>query len=301
MWTFSLSHRGVLLGLLASLIWSGHSTVSSLGISVGLQPMDFAALRVLGAGGLLLPYLWKRRTLVQRLGLARCVLLILCAGVPYSLFLTQALNYAPVSHNGVVCMGMVPLLALLIKWLWFKETPGRRSVQGMLILLAGLGLFALSVLTGTLGEVWKGDLLFLLCACLWALFGILTARWQVPALTATAICGVGSLPYLVPYVWWLEPARLAEVSASQWLLQLLYQGPIVAGVAIYAYSRCAASMGAERAALFSAIVPAGTAVVGLLVLAQPVAGLQWLGIGLLTLGIIWTLTGPPGIRRATAG
>lgn len=287
----SVAQQGVLLGLLASLVWSGHSSVSTLGLQVGLQPLDFAALRVVGAGVLLLPYLWRRRSIVQRLGWWRCGLLILCAGVPYSLFLTEALKYAPVSHNGVICMGLVPLFAILIKWALFSEKPASRAVQGMIILLFGLALFALGIFDGAPADVWKGDLLFLLCGCLWASFGILTARWQVPALTATAICAVGSLPYLLPYLlWWLAPARLEAVPVTQWLLQLLYQGPIVAGVAIYAYSRCAASLGAEKAALFSAMVPAGTAVVGWLVVAQPVGVLQWSGILLLTLGILRALS-----------
>lgn len=288
--SLSSAQRGVLLGLLATLIWAAHSSVSTLGIQVGLQPWDFAALRVVGAGVLLLPYLIKRWSVIERIGLGRCLLLVLCAGVPYSLFLTAALQYAPVSHNGVICLGLVPLCALLIKWGWLAEKPSSRAIQGGLILLAGLALFGASAFAGPLGEAWKGDLLFLLCANLWALFGVLTVRWQVPAMLATAICAVGSLPYLIPYVWWLDSARLVDVPWSQWLIQLVYQGPVVAGVAIYAYSRCAASLGAERAGLFTAMAPAGTAVLGIILLSQPVSTLQWIGILVLTLGIMRSLS-----------
>ncbi|MBY4677746.1 DMT family transporter [Marinobacterium arenosum] len=288
----SNGQRGVLFGLLAAMIWSGHSSVSTLGLAVGLQPLDLTALRVAGAGLLLLPYLWRRRLLLRRLGLGRALALLICAGVPYSLLLTAALQFAPVSHNGVLALGLVPLFALLIKWRWLAQRPTAGSLQGGLLMLAGLALFGASAFNGPLGDSWIGDLMFISCGLMWALFGVLTARWQVPALLAVAICSVGSLPYLLAYFWMLDSVRLASVSVSDWLLQLIYQGPLVAGVAIYCYSRAAACLGAERAALFTALSPAGTALLGSLLLAQPVNGLQWLGILVLSLGILRALSAP---------
>lgn len=297
MHTFFHSHdllRGLFYGLLAALIWSGHSTATTLGLEAGLSPTDITGLRVLVAGGLLWPYLLKRRKLVQRLGFWRCLLMICCVGVPYGFLNSAGLQFAPVSHAGVICLGLVPLASMVLaRWL-FGQALTLRALLSMAVMLGGLTIFATGIsgiATGTVNS-WFGDLLFLICACLWALFGICAARWQVPSLLAVAITSVGSMPFVG---FWLGfwPPNFSAIAFSDWVFQAFYQGILVAGVAIYAISRAGAALGAQKSALFSAIAPCGASLVGGWVLSQPVSAMQWLGITVVTVGMVLAMLSKP--------
>lgn len=297
MHTFFHSHdllRGLFYGLLAALIWSGHSTATTLGLEAGLSPTDITGLRVLVAGGLLWPYLLKRRKLVQRLGFWRCLLMICCVGVPYGFLNSVGLQFAPVSHAGVICLGLVPLASMVLARGVFGQRLTLRALLSMAVMLAGLMIFAAGISgmgTGAANS-WIGDLLFLVCACLWALFGICAARWQVPALLAVAITSVGSMPFVG---FWLGiwPPTFSVIALSDWVFQAFYQGVLVAGVAIYAISRAGAALGAQKSALFSALAPCGASLVGWWILNQSVSAMQWLGIIVVTVGMVLAMRSKP--------
>lgn len=297
MHTFFHSHdllRGLFYGLLAALIWSGHSTATTLGLEAGLSPTDITGLRVLVAGGLLWPYLLKRRKLVQRLGLWRCLLMICCVGVPYGFLNSAGLQFAPVSHAGVICLGLVPLASMVLARGIFGQQLSVRALLSMAVMLAGLTIFAAGISGIGRGAVnsWIGDLLFLICACLWALFGICAARWQVPSLLAVAITSVGSMPFVGVWLGFWPPS-FSAIALSDWLFQAFYQGVLVAGVAIYAISRAGAALGAQKSALFSALAPCGASLVGWMMLGQPVSMLQWTGIVVVTVGMLLAMLSQP--------
>jgi len=280
--------RGLFYGLLAALIWSGHSTATTLGLQAGLTPTDITGLRALVAGALLWPYLLKRWRLVQRLGFWRCLMMVCCVGVPFGLINSAALQFAPVSHAGVIALGLVPLFAMLLSRVIFLQALSKQAVLSVTLMLAGLALFGSGAFSQGGANSWIGDLLLLTCALLWAVFGVFTTRWQVPSLLAVAITSVGSLPFVVFWLW-LWPPQFFAISLGEWIFQAFYQGLLVAGVAIYAVSRAGAALGAQKAALFSALAPGGAAIAGWLVLQQPVSGSQWLGIVVVTLGMVMAL------------
>lgn len=289
----NLSHsqdllRGLFFGMLAALIWSGHSTATTLGLQAGLTPTDITGLRALVAGALLWPYLLKRWRLVRRLGVWRCLLMVGCVGVPFGLINSAGLQFAPVSHAGVIALGLVPLCAMLLSRVVFQQALNKQAMLSVGLMLVGLAVFGSGAFTQGGANSWIGDLLFLTCAMLWAVFGVFTTRWQVPSLLAVAITSVGSLPFVVFWLW-LWPPEFSNISLNQWIFQAFYQGGLVAGVAIYAVSRAGAALGAQKAALFSALAPGGAAIAGWLVLQQPVSAYQWIGIFVVTLGMVMAL------------
>ncbi|MDI3324253.1 DMT family transporter [Pontibacterium granulatum] len=280
--------RGLFYGLLAALIWSGHSTATTLGLQAGLTPTDITGLRALVAGALLWHYLLKRWRLVQRLGFWRCLMMVCCVGVPFGLINSAALQFAPVSHAGVIALGLVPLFAMLLSRVIFQQALSKQAVFSVALMLVGLALFGSGAFSQGGANSWIGDLLLLTCALLWAVFGVFTTRWQVPSLLAVAITSVGSLPFVLFWLW-LWPPQFFAISLGEWMFQAFYQGLLVAGVAIYAVSRAGAALGAQKAALFSALAPGGAAIAGWLVLQQPVSLFQWIGIVVVTLGMVMAL------------
>jgi len=282
---------GIGYGLLAALIWSGHTTASSLGLRAGLSPYDLVSLRILVGGLLLLPLLWRYADTFRRLGFLRLTVLCCAAGAPFSLINISGLQYAPVAHSGVLSLGLVPLFALLLNWLWLRRQPSGRAFIGLGVMLLGLALFASGAASQPLAEdFWLGELAFSASALLWATYAVCAARWQLPALPGVAITCIGSLPFL-PLLYWLS-SWPEGISSGQWLFQGFYQGGLVALVAVFAYGRSVLHLGPEKGALFSALAPGGAALAALLVLQQPVTLAQWLGIGIVSIGMVVALRAP---------
>ncbi len=287
----SASLAGIGYGLLAALIWSGHTTVSSLGIRAGLTPCDLVTLRIAVGSALLLPLLWRYRRALLELGPRRALVLTCCAGAPFSLINISGLKFAPVAHSGVLSLGLVPFFALLLSWLWQGRRPSLPAGGGVLLMFAGLLLFATGAAAQPLqADFWLGELAFVCSALLWAAYAVCAARWRVPALLGVAITCLGSLP-LLPGLLYLSPLP-ADIPAGQWGLQAFYQGGLVAVVAVFAYGRSVLFIGPEKAALFSALAPGGAALAALLLLAQPVTEAQWLGIAVVTAGMVLALSVP---------
>ncbi|MEH6651439.1 MAG: DMT family transporter [Motiliproteus sp.] len=288
--------QGVFFGLLAAAIWSGHSPMSALGIQAGLSPADLAALRILTASLLFLPYLLaRRRHLLGPLKFHQALLLACCAGAPYSLIQIAGLNFAPMSHAAAISLGAVPIFATLLGVLFLGSRLSRWRILAMVCLMAGIVLIIeANAATGDSAwdSVWIGDLCFSVAALLWALYAFLGHRWRVSPLLGVALTSLFSLPYLLVYGLLLQP-RITEVDSADLALQLFYQGGLIGVLAIYSYSRAVTLLGLEKGALFTALAPVGVMLNSLWLLNYQPSLIEWLGIGLVSLGMLAALLTPP--------
>ncbi|MFT5720316.1 MAG: drug/metabolite transporter (DMT)-like permease [Motiliproteus sp.] len=283
--------QGVLFGLLAAAIWSGHNPVSALGIRAGLAATDLAALRILVASLLFLPYLLaRRRNLLGSLTLPQALLLACCAGAPFSLIQIAGLHFAPMSHAAAISLGAVPLFATLLGLLFLGSRLTPRRLVAVASLLAGI-LLIVEAKTGRDSQAWLGDLCFAVAAFLWALYAFLGHRWRVPPLLGVALSSLLSLPYLLVYGLLLEP-RLNQIASQDLALQVFYQGGMIGVLAIYSYSRAISLLGLEKGVLFTAMAPIGVMLNGIWILGYHPNEQEWLGIMLVTCGILMTLLIP---------
>lgn len=283
--------QGIMFGCLAAAIWSGHSPVSALGIRAGLAATDLAALRILIASLLFLPYLLARRNnLLGPLTLPQAVLLASCAGAPFSLIQIAGLNFAPMSHAAAISLGAVPLFATLLGLLFLGSRLSPLRLVAVASLMAGILLIVADKATGG-ARAWLGDLCFAAAALLWALYAFLGHRWRVPPLLGVALTSLLSLPYLLIYGWLLEP-RISQVDGFDLALQALYQGGMIGVLAIYSYSRAVTLLGLEKGALFTALAPIGVMLNGIWILGYQPDTREWLGIMLVTFGILTALLIP---------
>ncbi len=109
----------------------------------------------------------------------------------------------------------------------------------------------------------------LVSAVMWAAYTIEARRAGVDALHATAIIMVISAALFIPIYLLLPGQRLWEASATEFWVQLIYQGPLTGIVALLVYTRAVAILGATRASSFTALLPLSA-----MLLAIPVVG-EW--------------------------
>jgi len=268
--TSGLALRGAGWALFAVAAWSGWFVVTRFGLTgteSGLTPGDLAALRFGISGLLLLPVLVGRFGRLPWSAWRDGVILAKGSGAPFALVVGTGLELAPAGHAAALTPGTMPLFAALLGWGLYGERLGR-------IRLLGFGLIGCGA--AALGGLGAGDELlahglFLIGALIWAVYTVRLRRSGLSGLEGAAlVCvysGLGFAPWHLALGGGAE--RLLAAPASEILLQGLYQGVLVGVVALLAYNRAIALLGATGAAAFTSLVPVLTTL-----LAVPLLG-EW--------------------------
>jgi drug/metabolite transporter (DMT)-like permease len=261
---------GLAFGTLCAVIWGVQAVVSRQSVLDGLTTGDVAVLRLLTSGLLLLPLALKNRPFpVGRLGWRRALVLTALAGTPYSLVLVGGVAFAPALHSAVLAAGLIPVISAGLAFFVLRERPSASKIIGLCLVVVGIGVFAREALALAPARegAWRGDLLFVLSAAMWSLFGLLARRWAIDAVATTVTICVLSLLTLPIWIGFF-PLRLATVAPSAIVLQALYQGVLVGVVSLFLYARTVALLGVMRASLFSSLLPGVTALAGFVLLGE---------------------------------
>ncbi|MGE7471190.1 DMT family transporter [Bosea sp. NPDC003192] len=286
---------GFACGILAAVIWGIQSVVSRQSVVDGLSAGDVTILRFLAAALVLLPFALKRLKPfpVGKLGWKRALILTAIVGPSYSLILVGGAHFAPALHSSVISPGLIPVATALLAVLVLGDRISPLRVIGLAIIVAGIVVFSFEAManTPTREGAWIGDLLFVLIAVLWSVFGLLARRWGADAVEVTMATCLLSVP-LLPLLALVQPVHLLQVPLPAIALQALYQGVLVGAVALFLYTEAVAILGAARAALFLPLVPVVTALSGAAFLGEQASTLEIAGMLLAVTGMLVALRAP---------
>ena len=280
--------RGMLYGLAAVLIWGGYLAMARAGVVGGITAGDFTLIRYGTAGLVMLPWLAVNQPLtLAGMGWGRALALTFTAGPLFILLGVGGYAFAPLAHGAVAQPAAVVVFTTLLAALLLKDRPSRTRLLGLGVVLAGIGVIAGPGLFSGTAMTPLGDAMFLAAGLLWAGFTILARRWGIKAIPATAAVSVLSALIVVPvYAATTGFSHLLSIPAAVLVPQILVQGVLSGVVAVICFTRAAEKLGAARAALFPALVPASAILMGI-----PLAG-EWpnlgqmLGLALVSLGLL---------------
>lgn len=286
---------GFACGILASVIWGVQAVVSRQSVTDGLSAGDVTILRFLAASLVLLPFALKRLKPfpVGKLGWTRALILTALVGPAYSLLLVGGAHFAPALHSSVITPGLIPVATALLAVFVLGDRISMLRVVGLAIIVAGVAVFSFEAManTPTREGAWIGDLLFVLIALLWSIFGLLARRWGADAVEVTMATCLLSLP-LLPLLALVQPVNLLSVPLPAIALQAFYQGVLVGAGALFLYTQSVAILGAGRAALFLPLVPVITALAGAILLGEQASALEIAGMALAVIGMVVALRAP---------
>ncbi len=286
---------GILCGLLTAIIWGVQSVVSRHAMLIDLTPADVTILRFVSAAAVLLPWALKhmRPFPVGSLGWPRAWAMALLIGPLYSLILVAGASFAPALHSSIISPGLIPVFTALLIFLVTGERAGRMRLIGLGIIVLGIAVFSRDALAmaPSRPDAWIGDLLFVLIAFMWSIFGLLARRWGVSSLEITAASCILAVPLLV-LVALVLPIHMERAPFAELLLQALYQGVLVGVVALYLYARSVATLGAAKATLFLPLVPVATATASALLLAETPSPAELVGMAIVVAGMLIAFRSP---------
>lgn len=275
------SRSGYAFAAATVLIWAGFVLLSRLAGKSALNGNDVVALRFGVAAAILLPAWWWRWRVP--LFTARMATLMVFGGMAYTLLAYWSFRFAPAAHGAVLLSGVLPFFVALVTWALLGQPPSARLRQALLCIGAGVACLALHSLGG-LRQSWPGDVMMLAASLCWAVYTVLVRRWGVaPAETTIGVTLLSALCFLPVYLL-LLPKGLPVTPWPTVLLQALYQGVLVAIVAMVLYMQALARLGPLRLGTVMATVPAIAGLGATLVLGEPFS--LWL-VG----GLVLTSTG----------
>lgn len=283
---------GIGFGLAAVAMWAGYLAFARAGILAGLKPQDFVLLRYATAGLVMLPWLLRNQPRsLGGIGWGRGLVLALLAGPLFIFVGVSGYVHAPLSHGAVIQPATITLGSLLAAVWLLGERGSVQKVLGAGILVGGLVLIA-SVGGVTGGpDAWRGDILFVGAGLLWVTFTLLLRHWGVGAVPATAAVSVISAAIVIPgFVAFETFERIAALTPLILTIQIVVQGVFSGVLAVLAYGASVQVLGASKAALFPALVPAAALIIGIPVTGEWPGLLEWAGCALVSGGLVVAMT-----------
>jgi drug/metabolite transporter (DMT)-like permease len=291
--------RAVAGAIVAVLLWAGYYLITRFGLARALTVEDLVAARYVVPGALLLPVAWRLGISsrgIGGLGWWKILCLTATGGLQFGWFVTVGLQFAPAAQATMFTSAGVPLFVVLLAWPFLRELPGIGQIFGVALIVAGDALVVSKGLVGGSAEL-KGQVMFVLAGFGWAIYTLLVRRWRVNGLLATTVISVGSGAVFLPYYVLFGASHLSGAPVVELVLQVLYMGALVGVGATLAYTAAVKVIGAQRAALTTALVPACATLLAIPLLGEVPSLAETVGVIAVTAGMPFALGWRPWRRR----
>jgi drug/metabolite transporter (DMT)-like permease len=178
------------------------------------------------------------------------------------------LQYAPANHAAALGPGVAPAWVVLLGFLLFSKRPSARMIVGAAFCATGVITLAASSASGADPSVLIGDAMFVAASALGSLYVLQMRSWGINAIQAAAVVTLYSALVVVPWHLWSASGALLQVRPLELLWQVLWQGVLIGCIALVALNHAIARLGPERSSALVALVPALSAVLGILFLRE---------------------------------
>jgi drug/metabolite transporter (DMT)-like permease len=277
---------GVGAGLLVVACWSGWVVATRFAVTTHLRPVDVAFLRYLVASALLAPVLLRHGLGLREVGLKRILLLAGGAGLPFLLVASTGMTFAPASDVGAMMIGTFPVFVAAFSALGGGERFDRMRVIGFgAVVLGVLGIAAHGLLNFESGA-WRGHLLFLAAAAMFATYTVTLRRSGISPWQGAAIVNAWSLLVLAPVYVLHFGSDLLAAPPREVMTQAVMQGVVAGVVALFFFGEAVRRLGASRAAVLGSLTPVVATLLAMPLLGEFPAWPTWIAIVAVSVGVV---------------
>jgi drug/metabolite transporter (DMT)-like permease len=273
----------------------GAGIVASRFVVAEVPPLTLAMLRYTLGFACLLPFALPSLREAMRLLRARDLLALTALGTGQFAVLIALLNWG-LQHVGAAPAALIfslfPLLTLLLGAALGRERVGRRLLLGVLLSIAGVALSLWPKLQDAHGGDWWGELAVLASAAVGALCSVLYRPYlqRYPTVPVSAFAMLASVLFLaVAALGEHWPARVATISATAWAV-VGFIG-VSSAVGYFWWLHALKHESPTRVTVFLALNPVTAALLGALLLAEPLGAHLLVALGLIA-GGLWLATRP---------
>jgi drug/metabolite transporter (DMT)-like permease len=296
-----MNRRDTLIGsgaaIFAVTIWAAWIVGTRHAVTGTLPPEAVGLLRMIVPAIVFAP-IWLRSGLAPRGIRVPIALCVLGAGAPFFVIVTTGFKFAPAADIGPLLPGTMPLFAALLVVLIDRERLGPVRLIGYALIVAGIAAIAGRGVFDLASGAWRGHVLVLCGAFLWAVYTLAFRRSRLGAIEAAALIGVWSTLLLLPFG--TAPLVQAWQAGHGWEIaaQAVLQGVFSGILGLVGYGIAVSRIGSSRAAAFAALSPGMAALIAIPVLGEVPDAAAVLGIAATSIGVVLA-SGVIAARRAT--
>ncbi len=284
-WRPSDTTLGILSGAGAALGWAAGLAAALHGVQTGLSPADLTLHRFAWIGAVMAFFVFRPGFANPGgIGWSRGAVLTMFAGPPLALFSYYGFLTVPLGHGAVIQPSSASLGGVLLTALFLSEPLPRTRIIGALAIVCGLLIYAGESATTIGSGALLGDLSFVAAGLCWAFFGLCLSLWRIEPLRAAMVVTVFSLIYVPLHAWMFGYERILAVGLTENVMQAIVQGLLAGAAGIYLFTRAVSLLGPGRAAVFPALVPGFTMLIGFLVLGVVPTLVQLAGFAVVMIG-----------------
>jgi drug/metabolite transporter (DMT)-like permease len=273
----------------------GAGIVASRFVVAEVPPLTLAMLRYTIGFACLLPFALPSLRDALRVLRTRDLLALTALGIGQFAVLIALLNWG-LQHVGAAQAALIfslfPLLTLLLGAALGREQVGGRLLLGVLLSIAGVGLSLWPKLQAAHGGGWWGELAVLASAAVGALCSVLYRPYlqRYPTVPVSAFAMLASVLFLALAAlgehW---PVRVAMISGTAWAV-VAFIG-VSSAVGYFWWLYALKNESPTRVTVFLALNPVTAALLGALLLAEPLGAHLLLALALIAAGL-WLATRP---------
>ncbi len=290
-----MSDRPQLLPTLAAVlacVLGGAAIVATRVAVAEAEPLAVAVLRYAGAGIVMIAIALAMRRPRVRATLAEWWPVIGLGVLQFGLFgwlFTASLQYVP-SARAALVLAIMPILTLALSALMGRERLTLPKFFGAMIAFGGVMLALGDRALTTGAEAWKGDLLMFCAALVASVYNVLTGLYvrRFPPVTMTAVqLPVGAAALLVALALAGDIAHLVSFSFGGWIA-IVFLATIGGAISFYSWIWALERISPSRVAVTVSLNPVAAALLGALVLNEPLTARLLLGLVGVVAGIALT-------------
>ncbi len=276
--------------LIPPLCWGGNAVVAR-GVVDVVPPISLAFWRWVLALVILIPFTLGhvKRDWKTAMGSWKWLLILSFLGVSCFNTLLYTAAHTTTAINVALMQTAMPTTIILISWVVFREKISTIQMVGVIISMAGACFIVIHgqwrILLSM--ELVKGDVLMLVAVFIYALYSALfRKRPPIHPLSFLVLTfGWGTLMLLPLYIWELMVVGPFSLNLAA-LMSILYVAVFPSVVAYFCWNRGIELIGANRAGLFTYLVPVFASVMAILFLGETLREYHVMGMVLIIGGMV---------------
>lgn len=269
------------------LIWTVWIIATRQAVQTTMTPAGVSILRFSLAAIFFLPWYWRKGIFPKNVDKRILFLMVSGSGAPMVFIVSSGMTFAPAADVGALLPGTMPLFAALLGWFVVKEAFATSRVFGFALIASGVAMVAGPALVLAGDGAWRGHLLFLSGACLWAIYTHAFKKTGLNSFQAAGLIGFWSLVIVIPLAVVTKGGGLLSLSWQELGYQFFFHGILSGILSIVTYGLAVAHLGATRAASFGSLVPALVALLAIPLLGETLDWLTGLAIAAITIGVVF--------------
>ncbi|MDC0932227.1 DMT family transporter [Arcobacteraceae bacterium] len=278
--------NGLILAVITVLIWSSYALSLRVGAITPLTIAELTLFRFAIPGLILLPIFIKSIKNYRKVPLIYLLGIVIGSGLPFFSVSAYAMKLTQVAYGSTIILGTTPLFVTIMAIIFYKQKLPFFRFLGLSTISSGVVLMLLEA-----GSDWNetlliGQVLFLYCACLWAIF---TVSIRFSKLAPLEVAALSALPNGILITLWIITTQpelgYSLLSTTELLSQMFVQGIIVGIFSGVCFSLAISRVGAEKTAAIGAATPVVATTIAIIMLGEQISIILFIGMALVISGV----------------